>query len=86
MANKRLQASGSRKRKPSSGRGGPTFDYTVLLVIAFLSAGLGGIVWYSWPQSPPSTAEREQQQKLKQLTTQHPDAEVFDLGGGEKKN
>ncbi|PAW77528.1 MAG: hypothetical protein B9S32_11070 [Verrucomicrobia bacterium Tous-C9LFEB] len=86
MANKRLPAKPSRKRKPSSGGGGgSSFDLSVVLIGAFVVLLLGAILWYVWPRPGPSTAERENQKRLKQLTTQHPDAEVFDLGGGEKK-
>lgn len=87
MANKRLPAKPSRKRKPSGGGGGggSSFDLSVVVIGAFVVLLLGAILWYVWPRPAPSTAERENQKRLKQLTTQHPDAEVFDLGGGEKK-
>lgn len=87
MAKERLPAKPSRKRKPSGGGsgGGSSFDLTSILIAAFVFFLLGAILWYVWPRPAPSTAERDSQRKLKQLTTQHPDAEVFDLGGGEKK-
>jgi hypothetical protein len=86
MANKRLQAQASRKRKPSGGSGGPSFDFSTLLIGAFVFFFVAAAAWYCWPRPGPSTADRENQQKLKKLATQHPDAEVFDLGSGEKKN
>lgn len=84
MANNRLPAKPSRKRKPSGG-GGNSFDLSSVLIGAFIFFLLAALFWYVWPRPAPSTAERENQKKLKQLTTQHPDAEVFDLGGSEKK-
>ncbi len=85
MANKRLDAKTSRRRSKPSG-GGSSFDYASVLVGIFIFLTMASIAWYVWPRPSPGLAQRENQQKLKQLTTQHPDAEVFDLGSSEKKN
>ncbi len=85
MAKKPLQAKTSRKKNPAGGGGSSSFDIGPVLVVIFLLFLIVPIVWYFWPQPPGSPIAEREKRKLKEMTTQHPDAEVFDLGGGEKK-
>lgn len=67
------------KRKPAKSSGA---DYSYHLLALYLICVLSATTWYIWPRDG---AEKDTRRKLQKLTTQNPDAEVFDLGFSEKK-
>jgi hypothetical protein len=67
-------------RRQSSGS-----DYTTPLVTSFLLALALTAGWYLWPRPAPGPQDEQTRHKVRELTNQSPDAEVFDLGAAEKK-
>jgi hypothetical protein len=73
--------------KPAKGKGkgkggGNAFSW---LVLAGLAAGLAWVVWpfFGPPPAAPVSPQKQATQQLRQITTQNPEAEVFNPEGKE---
>ncbi len=72
--------------KPAKGKGKGKGGGHLLswLVLAGLAAGLAWVVWpFFGPQPSPAPAQKQTTQQLRQIATQHPEAEVFNPEGKE---